>query len=103
VNGPSIAAFVQPDGTLRNFRTFAKLAGGNADSMCIDAAGRLYVAAGGVQVFSPEGQHLGTIPTPLRPQAPAFAGPDKKTLYVVGDGAVYKIAMIAQGVQGRPK
>jgi gluconolactonase len=103
-NGPTIAAFdVQPDGTLRNFRTFAKLAGGNADSMCVDAAGRLYVAAGGVQVFDPQGQHLGTIPTPLSPQAPAFAGADKKTLYVVGSGAVYKIAMIAQGVQGRAK
>jgi gluconolactonase len=103
-NGPIISAFdVQADGTLRNFRTFATLMGGNADSMCIDAAGRLYVAAGGVQVFSPQGQHLGTIPTPLNPQAPAFAGPDKKTLYVVGGGAVYKIAMIAQGVQGRAK
>lgn len=34
-NGPTIAAFdVQPDGTLRNFRTFATLVGGNADSMC---------------------------------------------------------------------
>ena len=103
-NGPTIAAFdVQPDGTLRNFRTFATLVGGNADSMCIDAAGRLYVTAGGVQVFSPQGQHLGTIPTPLPPQAPAFAGRDKKTLYVVGGGAVYSVAMEAQGVQGRAK
>ena len=103
-NGSTIAAFdVQSDGTLRNFRTFAKLAGGNADSMCIDGAGRLYVAADGVQVFNPQGQLLGTIPTPLRPQATAFAGPDKKTLYVVGSGAVYKIAMLAQGVLGRAK
>jgi gluconolactonase len=103
-NGPIISAFdVQPDGSLRNFRTFATLMGGNADSMCVDAAGRLYVAAGGVQVFSPQGQHLGTIPTPLNPQAPAFAGPDKKTLYVVGGGAVYSVAMVAQGVQGRAK
>jgi gluconolactonase len=96
-NGAVVSAFdVQADGTLRNFRTFATLMGGNADSMCIDAAGRLYVAAGGVQVFSPQRQHLGTTPTPLDSQAPAFAGPDKKTLYVVGRGAVYKIAMIAQ-------
>ncbi len=113
-NGGTIAAFdVQPDGTLRNFRTFATLVrprnaqgaevqvGG--DSMCVDEAGRLYVAAGGVQVFSPQGQHLGTIPTPHRAQAPAFAGPDKKTLYVVGAGAVYKVAMLARGVQGRAK
>ncbi|MBI2187578.1 MAG: SMP-30/gluconolactonase/LRE family protein [Acidobacteria bacterium] len=114
-NGGTIAAFdVQPDGTLRNFRTFATLVGltrnaqgqvqGGADSICIDAAGRVYAATGaGVQVFGPEGKHLGTIPTPLPPQAPAFAGPDKKTLYVVGRGAVYKVAMVAQGVLGRAK
>ena len=113
-NGATIAAFdVQPDGTLRNFRTFATLvrprnAQGaevpvNGDSMCVDEAGRVYIAAGGVQVFSPEGKHLGTIPTPLRAQAPAFAGTDKKTLYVVGAGAVYKVAMLARGVQGRAK
>ena len=94
---------MQPDGSLRNFRTFATLMGGNADSMCIDADGRLYVAAGGVQVFSPKGEYLGTIKTPLNPQAPAFAGPDKKTLYVVGGGAVYKIAMLAQGIKARAK
>ena len=99
-NSATISAFdVQPDGTLRNFRTFATLVrprnaqgaevrvGG--DSMCVDEAGRVYIAAGGVQVFSP--------------QAPAFAGPDKKTLYVVGAGAVYKVAMLARGVQGRAK
>ncbi len=103
-NGPIISAFdVQPDGSLRNFRTFATLIGGNADGLCIDADGRLYVAAGGVQVFSPKGEHLGTIKTPLNPQAAAFAGADKKTLYVVGGGAVYKIAMLAQGFTGRPK
>jgi gluconolactonase len=114
-NGPTIAAFdVQPDGTLRNFRQFAALVGlrrneagqvqGGADSMCMDAAGRVYAATGvGVQVFSPHGQHLGTIPIPLPPQAPAFAGPEKKTLYVVGRGAVYKIQMLAQGVLGRAK
>lgn len=103
-NGPVISAFdVLPDGSLRNFRTFATLKGGNADSMCVDAAGRLYVAGGGVQVFSPTGEHLGTIPTPLNPQAPGFAGPDKKTLYVVGGGAVYKIAMLAQGLPKRAK
>lgn len=116
-NGRSIAAFdVQPDGSVRNLRTFATLVGGgNADSMCIDAAGRVYVAAGsglapgaaetggGVQVFSPQGLHLGTIPTPLPAYAAAFAGPDKKTLYVVGGGAVYRVAMIAQGIQVRAK
>ncbi len=114
-NGGTMAAFdVQPDGTLHNFRTFATLVGlnrnaqgqvqGGADSICVDEAGRLYVSTStGVQVFSPQGQHLGTIPIPLSPQSVAFAGPDKKTLYVVGRGAVYKVAMLAQGIKGRAK
>ena len=115
-NGPTVAAFdVQPDGTLRNFRTFAALQGlrrnaqgqpqGNADSICVDDDGRLYVAAGGagVQVFNPAGQHLGTIPTPLGAQAVAFAGPEKRTLYIVGGGAVYKVPMLARGIQRRAK
>jgi len=105
-DGPAIDAMdVQPDGTLKNFRKFAMLKGGGADSMCIDNAGRLYVASGmtGVQVISATGEHLGTIPTPLGAQGTAFAGRGKKTLYVVGGGAVYKIAMIAEGVKSRAK
>jgi len=105
-DGPAIDALdVQPDGTLRNFRKFAMLKGGNADSICVDNAGRLYVGSGmaGVQVFSPTGEHLGTIPTPLGAQAVAFAGPDKKTLYIVGGGAVWKVPMIAEGIKGRAK
>lgn len=114
-NGPAIVAFdVQPDGTLRNQRDFASLVGlprdekgvvtGAADGLAVDAAGRLYAATGvGVQVFDPRGQHLGTIPTPMPPQSVAFAGQDKTTLYVVGRGAVWKVAMIAQGFLGRAK
>jgi gluconolactonase len=93
--------------------------------MAIDAAGRVYVTAqaGGVQVFSPEGKHLGIIPTPRNAISVAFAGPDKKTLYIVGSGAlgpdgkefttpqgvrnnaktIYKISMLAEGYKGRAK
>jgi gluconolactonase len=108
-----VAFDVQPDGTLRNRRDFAALVGlrlndagvtVGADGLAIDAAGRLYAATGvGVQVFSPRGEHLGTIPIPMVPQAIAFAGRDKKTLYVVGRGAVWKVAMVARGHLGRAK
>jgi gluconolactonase len=117
---------IEPDGTVAHSpREFARLEGGNGNAMAIDAAGRLYVTSGnnGVQVFSPEGGHLGTIPTPRGVVAAAFAGPEKKTLYVVGRGAlapngrdyvfadgfrnngktIYKIPMIAQGYRGRSK
>jgi len=114
--GAFVVAFdVQPDGSVRNQRHFARLAGilmtnrgvrSGADGLAVDEAGRLYVTSTiGVQVFSPQGRHLGTIPigNPDGPQNLAFAGPDKKTLYVVGDGAVWKVAMLAQGPTGRAK
>jgi gluconolactonase len=125
-NGASVLAFdIQPDGTVKNRREFAKLeAGGNGDGMAIDAAGRLYVtSAPGVQVFSPQGTYLGVIPAPRNVISVAFSGPLKKTMYVVGSGAlgpdgkefttpqgvrnnaktIYKIQMLAKGFPGRAK
>ena len=106
---------VQPDGTVQNRREFGKLEGAGADGLAIDSAGRLYSASPlGVQVFSPQGQRLGVIPTPRPATSVAFAGPDKKTLYITGRGAegpgnqqnarsIYKVAMLAQGFKDRVK
>jgi gluconolactonase len=113
-NGEFLLAFdVQADGTVRNRRTFAKYEDVNrtaagivsgADGLALDNEGRVYAAtSSGVQVFSPQGQHLGTIPLSRAPQNLAFAGTDKKTLFVVGRGAAYKIQMLAQGYTGRAK
>jgi gluconolactonase len=107
--GDFVLAFdVQPDGSVRNGRNFARIAetgqAGGADGLAVDATGRLYVASfAGVQVFSSLGQHLGTIPMPTRPANLAFGGSDKKTLYVVGRGAAYKVQLLAQGFAGRAK
>jgi gluconolactonase len=125
-SGGGITAFdIKPDGTPSNRRNFATFeGGGGGDGMTIDSEGRLYVTAvnnGGIQVISAQGKILGTIPTPRNVISVAFAGPDKKTLYVVGGGmlafdgleyelapgfrnngkTIYKIQMIAQGYKGR--
>ena len=69
-----------------------------------DGQDRVYAAtAAGIQVFSPQGKHLGTIAVSRNPNNLAFAGPDKKTLYIVARGAVYRVAMIAEGYKGRAK
>jgi gluconolactonase len=108
-----IVAFdVQQDGTVTNRRNYAKYDGSmGGDGLTIDSEGRLYTASGGrVQIFDPKGQYLGSIPLPTTNLA--FAGPDKKTLYMVGgsagglglvDGAAYKVQMLAQGFKGRAK
>jgi gluconolactonase len=125
-NGGSILAFdVQADGSVTNRRDFATLeAGGNGDGMAIDAGGRLYVTSQpGVQVFDRSGKYLGLIPTPRNAISVAFAGRDKKTLYIVGSGAlgadgkefitpdgvrnnaktIYKLSMLSEGFKGRAK
>jgi gluconolactonase len=120
-----IAFDVAPDGATGNRRDFATLDGdGGGDGMAIDAQGRLYVTGNaGVHVISEEGRYLGLIPTPRRPITLAFAGRDKRTLYVPQMGAVgpdgkawstpegirntamtiYTLDMTAAGFAGRPK
>ena len=118
-NDSSIVVFdVQGPGRLTNQREFTKLEkGGQADGLAVDTAGHLYVAAGpGVQIYNRDGKYLGVIPTPPgRPTGQAFAGPDRKTLYVVvqtptdahgrpmAGRTVHRIPMLAQGPAGRSK
>jgi gluconolactonase len=110
-----LAYDVQPDATIKNRRPFVKPKGGQ-DGLCVDSMGRLYVAGDeGIEVFTPQGQSLGIIPIPRPTTTLAFAGPDKKTLFVIGrqndmpgggggDGrTLYKISMLAQGYKGRAK
>ncbi len=126
-NGNTIVAYdVGSDGATTNKRTFTTLEdGARGDGMCVDSEGRLYVTAGasGIQVFSPQGNYLGTIPLPRSASSMAFSGPDKKVLYAKGAGmklpggseyrtpegmrnnakAIYKIDMISQGFMGRAR
>jgi len=127
-DGEYLLAFdIRPDGTLGPRRNFAKyqsvkipghkdtrIAEGNgADGLAIDAAGRVYAATNkGIEVFSPQGAHLGTIPIVWgvesfalrKPANLAFAGPDKTTLYVFGaGGTAFKVQMLARGFTGRAK
>ena len=103
-----IAFDVQPDGKLTNRRNFGKYQGlksaeSHADGIAVDSEGRVYVGIEpGVQVFSPKGEALGLIPTSQRPQNLAFAGPDKKTLYLTGGSALFSVKMLAQGY-ARPR
>lgn len=103
--GEHLLAFgVKPDGSLGERRDFAKLAGfkgegSGADGIAVDEAGRVYVATNaGIEIFSPEGQALGTIALPKKPQNLAFAGKDRAQLYAVGRGSVFRIATQTHGV-----
>lgn len=112
--GEFLLAFnVQSDGRVGNRRNFARYQGAasgpngitsGADGLAIDEQDRVYAAtSAGVEVFDPAGKHLGTIPVGRAPQNIAFAGPDKKTLYIVGRGSAFKVDLQTAGFKGRAK
>jgi gluconolactonase len=113
-NGATLVAFdVQPDGALKHQRDLVTLPDGAGDGATIDEHGRIYVAGGGagIRVVAPDGNYLGTIPTPLGAQSVTFGGPGKKTLFALmsfpSDGhtgaRIISIPMLAQGYKGRAK
>ena len=79
-----------------------------ADGMAVDSEGHVYAATNaGVEVFSPRGELLGVMPVQWgaendnirKPQNLAFGGADRKTLYIVGAGTIYKVRTLSQGPQ----
>lgn len=122
-NTTEVIAFDVPaDGMPRNQRVFATLGDTRADGMAVDAEGRVYVpGVKGIHVLSPQGRELGVIPTARRATSLAFAGRDKKMLYMLAVGAnrtdgtmldmqagpngrtLYRLPMLTAGFRGRPK
>lgn len=78
-------ADVLPDGTLTNGRLFAEQGG-----ECVVAApnGDVYLAAGQIYVYSPDGHLKRTIQVPERPTQLAFSG---NTLYICARTSLYTI------------
>ena len=92
----------QPDGTLSNGRIFASEAGpkkgGVPDGMKVDRDGNLFVTGPeGIWVWSPDGQHLGTIVMPEQPANLAWGDPDYGTLYITATKSVYKLRTSTRG------
>ena len=122
-DGVYMLAFdVAPNGTISNRRNFARYKSvripghkdpswdedNGADGMAVDSEGRVYAATNaGVEVFSPRGELLGVMPVQWgaesgnlrKPQNLAFGGPDRKTLYIVGAGTIFKVRTLSQGPQ----
>jgi len=103
--GETIFAYtVQPDGSAKDKRKFAKLHDiqqgmeSGADGMALDRDDRIYVTTvTGVQVFDSAGQYLGTIQVPRQPANVAFSGPGKHTLYITAREGLYRILLLSQG------
>jgi len=70
---------------------------GPPDGITVDEKGNIYVTAGELPVYSPQGELLATIKVPEKPANCAFGGPDGKTLYITARTSVYAVEL---GVRG---
>ena len=66
------------------------------DGIRTDAKGNLFITARGVVVYSPGGQLLGKIATPVNPRNLAFGDRDLRTLYMVGN-AIFRVRLDVPG------
>ena len=93
---------VKPDGTLADpkllYDATADPRIGGPDGMKVDVEGNIYSAGpGGVWIISPEGKPLGTIVMPERVANVAWAGPDRKTLYICASTSIYRVNLKIAG------
>jgi sugar lactone lactonase YvrE len=79
---------VNPDGTLAELRLFAEQGG---ESLAQDAKGNVYMAAGQVFVYSPEGRRVDIIEVPERPLHLVFGGKDGRTLFILTQASLYAV------------
>jgi gluconolactonase len=98
---------VRTSGLLANSRLFAELRGdrsGMPDGIKVDVRGNVFCTGpGGVWVFDPSGDHLGTILTDVihnhnDPTNMAFGGPDGKTLFITTSSSVLSIQLEINGL-----
>lgn len=71
------------------------------DGMAIDCLGNVYATEHGQQrlrVFSPKGEELAIIKVDANVTNAAFGGPERKTLYITGAGAVWKLPLNVAGL-----
>src|SRR5215471_17622312 len=102
---PTVYAYdVEPDGSVKNKRTFAQLRDipegkeSGADGMALDREDRVYITTlTGVQVFDAAGKYLGTIKVARQPANVGFAGPDKRVLFITAREGLYRLDTLAQG------
>lgn len=91
---------VLTSGELRNGKKFYTIQskGGGPDGMKVDIKGNIYgTAPDGIMIFSPNGEHLGTIHTPETPANIGWGGKDNKTLFITARTSLYSIDLKIPG------
>lgn len=101
VGGKTIAKYtLAADGSVMGAGAafVAQTKGDTVDGMCVDCAGNVYAGtATGVEVYSPAGAYLGTVPTGESSNC-TFGGPDRKTLYVTSRAVLKHVTLAVPGL-----
>jgi sugar lactone lactonase YvrE len=85
---------VTDTGTISDMQLFTDAGG---ESVIQDKAGNVYLAAGQVQVFSPDGKLIGRIDLPERPIDLVFGGADHRTLFILTHASLYAVRTTSAG------
>jgi gluconolactonase len=96
---------VQPDGTIANSRVLAENIGSGdlnigdlVDGMKLDERGNVWVTGpGGVCIFDPQGEHIGTVEVPENVGNLNWGGPDWNWLFIPASTSVYRIECKVSG------
>jgi gluconolactonase len=84
-------------GHATNERVVVSNIAGVPDGLKLDEKGNLYIAATGLQIYSPQGKLLHTITIPETPSNCAFGDPDYQTLYITARTSVYRVRLDVKG------
>jgi len=85
------------DGNTSHERVFISGINGGPDGLRVAANGNVYIAAGPVYIFSPQGKLLNSISFPEVAANCEFGGPDLKTLFVTARTSVYSVQVPDKG------
>lgn len=75
-------------GTIADLHLFAEEGG---ESVAQDEHGNVYLAAGQIRVYSPEGKAIEEIDVPERPIELVFGGPERRSLYILTHNSLYVV------------
>ena len=85
------------NGAASNERVVVSNIDGVPDGMRVDEKGNLYVAANKLEVYTPEGKPLGSVPLAETPSNCAFGDEDFGSLYVTARTSVYRLRLNVKG------
>jgi hypothetical protein len=82
---------VKQDGSLADVKLFAYRGG---ESIAVAPDGNIYIAAGQIYVYRPDGTQAGEIDVPERPTSLRFGGSDGRTLFILARTSLYSAQML---------